>query len=126
VAANGNGRILIVDDDKEIRDILSKMMALMDFEVVLASDGSEALDLFLQNPFDLIFTDLRMPRMDGLTLAFHVKRKSPDTPVVLITGEEKNQIMQKLEGSCVDIAMFKPFRLEEIKKTIQVTLEKSD
>jgi two-component system response regulator PilR (NtrC family) len=124
MAANGKGRILIVDDDKEIRDILSKMLAHMDFEVALASDGSEALDLFLQNPFDLILTDLRMPRMDGWTLAFHVKSMSPDTPIVLMTGEEKNQIMPALEGSCVDIAMFKPFRLEEIEKTIQVTLKK--
>jgi CheY-like chemotaxis protein len=67
-----------------------------------------------------------MPRMDGWTLAFHVKSMSPDTPIVLMTGEEKNQVMQELEGSCVDSAMFKPFSLEEIKKTIQVTLEKSD
>ena len=126
MAANGNGRILIVDDDKEIRDILSKMLAHMGFEVAVASDGSEALDLFLQNHFDLIFTDLRMPRMDGWTLAFHVKSKSPDTPVVLITGEEKNQIMPELEGSYVDIAMFKPFRFEEIEKTIQAIQEKND
>ena len=126
MAANGNGRILIVDDDKEIRDILSKMLAHMVFEVAVASDGSEALDLFFQNHFDLIFTDLRMPRMDGWTLAFHVKSKSPDTPVVLITGEEKNQIMPELEGSYVDIAMFKPFRFEEIEKTIQAIQEKND
>ena len=122
MAANGNGRILIVDDDKEIRDILSRMLAFMGFEVALASDGSQALDLFLQNHFNLILTDLRMPRMDGWTLAFHVKSKSPDTPVVLMTGEEKNQIIEELEGSCVDMALFKPFRLEEIQKTIQITL----
>ena len=96
----------------------------MGFEVSLASDGREALDLFLQNPFDLILTDVRMPGMDGWTLAFHVKSKAPETPVVLMTGEEENKIMQDLEGSCFDIAMFKPFRLEEIEKTIQVTLEK--
>jgi two-component system response regulator PilR (NtrC family) len=126
MAANGKGWILIVDDDREIRDILSKMLAHMDFEVALASDGSEALDLFLLKPFDLILTDLRMPRMDGWTLAFHVKSKAPDTPIVLMTGDEKNQIMPGLEGSCVDIVMFKPFRLEEIKKNIQVTLGKND
>jgi DNA-binding NtrC family response regulator len=77
-----------------------------------------------ENHFDLILTDLRMPGMDGWTLASHIKSKSPDTPVVLMTGEEENKIMQELEGSCVDIAVFKPFRFEEIEKTIQVTLNK--
>ena len=62
-----------------------------------------------ENHFDLILTDLRMPGMDGWTLAFHIKSKSPDTPVVLMTGEGENKIMQELEGSCVDIAVFKPF-----------------
>ena len=64
-----------------------------------------------------------MPGIDGWTLAYQVKNRSPDTPIVLMTGEEKNKIMEKLRGSSVDFAMFKPFRLEEIEETIQMTLE---
>ncbi len=123
MAANGNGRILVVDDSKEIRNILSKMLAMMGFEVALASDGNEGLNLFLQDHFDLIFTDLQMPGIDGWSLAGNVKSRSPETPVILMTGSEKEKVMQELEESCVDYAMFKPFRFEEIERTIRMTLE---
>ncbi len=79
-------KILIVDDSKDIRDILSKVISLMGFEAAVASNGNEALNLFLTNSFDLVLTDLEMPDIDGWTLALHIKDKSPNTPVVLITG----------------------------------------
>ncbi|MBA7708509.1 Regulatory protein AtoC [subsurface metagenome] len=112
-------RILIVDDEKAIRDILSEMLSVMGFEVVVASSGNEGLHLFLNDSFDLVLTDLKMPGIDGWTLALYIKEKSPKTPIVLITGEEKGGIMEKLEGSCVDSVMFKPFRLEDIQETVQ-------
>ena len=112
-------RILIVDDAKTIRNILSKMLSFMGFEVAVASSGNEGLNLFLKNSFDLVLTDLQMPNIDGWTLAFNIKEESPNTPVVLITGEEKGDVMGKLEGSCVDSVVFKPFSLEDIEETVQ-------
>lgn len=116
-------KILIVDDSKEIRDILSKMLSLMGFEAAVASNGNEALNLFLTNSFDLVLTDLEMPDLDGWTLALHIKDKSPNTPVVLITGSEKEAVMERLEGSCIDSILFKPFMLEDIQKTVQIMLD---
>jgi len=113
-------RILIVDDSKDIRDILSKVLSLMGFEVAVASNGNEALNLFLTNSFDLVLTDLEMPDLDGWTLALHIKVKSPNTPVVLITGSEKEAVMERLKGSCIDYILFKPFMLEDIQKTVQI------
>lgn len=115
-------RILIVDDTKVIRDTLSDMLSVMGFDVAVASSGHEGLDLFLKNSFDLVLTDLQMPDMDGWTLAFSIKEESPNTPVVLITGEEKRRVMEELEGSCVDSVMFKPFALEDIQETVQQLL----
>ncbi len=116
-------KILIVDDSKDIRDILSKMLSLMGFEAAVASNGNEALNLFLTNSFDLVLTDLEMPDLDGWTLALHIKDKSPNTPVVLITGSEKKAVMERLEGSSIDSILFKPFMLEDIQKTVQIMLD---
>ena len=116
-------KILVVDDSKAIRDILSKMLSFMGFHVTVASSGNEGLNLFLTNSFDLVLTDLQMPGMDGWTLALRVKDESPDTPVVLVTGEEKKGITEKLNESCVDSALFKPFCLEDIRETVQKMLD---
>jgi CheY-like chemotaxis protein len=116
-------KILIVDDSKDIRDILSKVLSLMGFEAAVASNGNEALNLFLTNSFDLVLTDLEMPDLDGWTLALHIKDKSPNTPVVLITGSEKEAVMERLEGSSIDSILFKPFMLEDIQKTVQTLLD---
>lgn len=116
-------KILIVDDAKAIRDILSKTLPLMGFEAAVASNGNEALNLFLTNSFDLVLTDLEMPDLDGWTLAIRIKDKSPNTPVVLITGSEKKAVMERLKGSCIDSILFKPFTLEDLQKTVQTMLD---
>ena len=116
-------KILIVDDSKDIRDILSKMLSLMGLEAAVASNGNEALNLFLTDSFDLVLTDLQMPDMDGWTLALHIKDKSPNTPVVMITDSERKAVMERLKGSCIDSILFKPFMLEDIQKTVQIMLD---
>ncbi len=116
-------KILIVDDAKAIRDILSKALPLMGFEAAVASNGNEALNLFLTNSFDLVLTDLEMPDLDGWTLAIRIKDKSPNTPVVLITGSEKKAVMERLKGSCIDSILFKPFTLEDLQETVQIALD---
>lgn len=116
-------KILIVDDSKDIRDILSKMLSLMGFEAAVASNGNEALNLFLADSFDLVLTDLEMPDLDGWTLALHIKDKSPNTPVVMMTGSEKEAVMERLKGSCIDSILFKPFMLEDIQETVHIMLD---
>ena len=116
-------RILVVDDEQAIRDALLDMLSFMGHKAVAASNGIEALNLFLRSSFDLVLTDYQMFGMDGLALAFHIKKRSADTPVVLITGESKEGIMEKLKGKNVDFVLFKPFRLEEIQETVERLLE---
>jgi CheY-like chemotaxis protein len=115
-------KILVVDDEKNIRDCVSMVLSFMGFEVAAASSGNEGLNLFLKSSFDLVLTDLQMPDMDGWALAFNIKEESPDTPVVLMTGEERGSVLERLKGSCVDSVVFKPLLLEDIQKTVQNAL----
>src|SRR5688500_10289564 len=66
--ATGRPRILVVDDEATIRDLLSKTLALAEYEVDLAADGRTALDRLRIIPYDLLITDLKMPGIDGLTV----------------------------------------------------------
>ena len=116
--------ILVVDDAKAIRVVLSKMFSALGFHVTMASNGNDGLHLFLKGSFDLVVTDLQMPGIDGLTLASHIKDTSPETPVLLLTGEEKKVVREKIKESCVDSVLFKPFRLENFEGAIQKILAK--
>ena len=112
-------RALVVDDDEIIRGIVSKMISLFGYEVLSADSGENGFDLFLKNRFDLVITDLDMPGMKGLDLAGLIKKRSPYTLVILMTGQEKTHIQAKIKGSSVDQALFKPFGLEEFEETLQ-------
>jgi CheY-like chemotaxis protein len=116
-------RILLVDDEKVIRDCLSEMLSLMGFEVAVSSSGDEALNILHTRSFDLVLTDLEMPYIDGWTLALRIKEQWPHIPVVLITAAEKNYVMERIEESCVDYVLFKPFIMEEIQKIFKTIFE---
>ena len=115
-------RILVAEDNKSIQNVVSWILDFMGFEVALASNGVEALSLFLANPFDLVLTDLEMPIMDGWSLTNCIKERSPNTPVVLMTGGDRETVWKKVESGPVDSVIFKPFRLEDLQRTVQGAL----
>lgn len=115
-------RILLADDNKAIRDIVSGFLEFIGYEVALAVNGIEALAVFLGSSFDLVLTDLEMPAMDGLSLAGHIKERSPMTPVILITGSDRETVLKKMERGPVDSVIFKPFILEDLQNTVQGAL----
>jgi CheY-like chemotaxis protein len=115
----GVKKILIVDDEKAIRDVLADTLIYWGYQVAVASSGIEALSLFLTRPFDLVLTDLTMPGVDGWTIAIRVKNKSPDTHVGVMTAQDKEGVIKKIEGSCVDFALFKPFTLEDLEHCLK-------
>jgi CheY-like chemotaxis protein len=120
-----NKRILVVDDERNIRDILSRMLSILGFEVAVAGTGNDALNIFLNNSIALVLTDLHMPGMDGWTLASHIKEQSPNTPIVVMTGSEKEPVIEKLKESRVDSVVFKPFTMKSIKKNVRDILDNS-
>jgi DNA-binding NtrC family response regulator len=79
-------RILIVDDEKDICDLLFRMLGKEGFNPIMAHDGKSALEMIRLGMPDLVITDVRMPKMDGMELLRHVQQISPSLPVILITG----------------------------------------
>jgi CheY-like chemotaxis protein len=115
-------RILVADDNKAIQNAVSAFLGFMGFEVALAGNGIEALAAFLESSFDLVLTDLQMPGMDGLSLARHIKARSPSTPVILLTGFDRETVRKQVKRAPVDSVIFKPFRLKDLQRTVQGAL----
>ena len=86
--SEGRQRVLVVDDEEGIRDLLSRTLALAEYDVDTTSDGVSALDRLrdTRDGYDLVIADLRMPGMDGLTLIRQVKQINPHLPIIIITG----------------------------------------
>jgi len=108
--------ILLVDDEKGIRNIVSEFLTHFGYEVLSAGDGKEGMSAFLGSVFNLVITDLDMPEVDGLTFASYIKERSPHIPVVLITGGGFAE--GGLEDP-FDVVMHKPFALSALKETVQ-------
>src|ERR671932_2320609 len=85
-ASDARPRVLVVDDEASIRDLLAKTLALAEYDVDLAPDGRSALERMRMYPYDLLIADLKMPGMDGLTVIREAKRYKSDLPVIIITG----------------------------------------
>jgi DNA-binding response OmpR family regulator len=115
----GSEKILVVDDDDSIRDVVSKMIFRLGFKVSSADSAESGLALFLKNKFDLVITDFSMSGMDGIHLAYYIKEKSPSTQVILMTGDDKEVILSRIRDTAVDQALFKPFTLTEMNVKVQ-------
>jgi CheY-like chemotaxis protein len=115
--------ILVVDDEQAVRRALADTLAYLGYEVATANNGTEGLQLFLKDSFKLVVTDLQMPGMDGWTLAQRIKEASPNTPVILITGSEKEMILKRLKGGSIDSVLFKPFTLQDLEHAVQGILD---
>ena len=114
-----NGRILVVDDDQDNLEFLSGVILRSEFEVVTAGSGIEGLHGFVNSHVNFVFTDSKIILKDGFSLAYHVKAISPETPVVMLVGRNKQDPPNKKEGCCFDDLLFKPFGFKDIQYTIQ-------
>ena len=108
-------RILLADDQPEVRE-LTKMLLGMDEHIVTeAANGREALALFQQERFDLVITDYTMPLMKGDELARNIKRLAPSEPVLMITGSASEP--EGIRGS-VDAFLEKPFSFQDLRQAV--------
>lgn len=84
--SNGRERLLVVDDEWTIRDILSGMLTAEGFAVETAADGEEAVNLIDDNDYALVITDLKMPKLDGIALLKHIQSVNADIVGIVATG----------------------------------------
>lgn len=106
--------VLVVDDDQDHGRALAKIFERAGYRVGTAGDGQEALRILTERPFDLVITDLRMPRMNGLDLLRNIRAMSPQVPVLIVTAfGEWTTYIEAMECGCVDY-LSKPVRREDI------------
>ena len=113
-ASTTRPRILVVDDEASIRDLLSKTLALADYDVDVAPDGREAVERLRMLAYDLLITDLKMPGMDGLGVIREARRLKADLPVIIITGFSTEA--SAIEAANLGVAGYltKPFRVPRV------------
>jgi response regulator RpfG family c-di-GMP phosphodiesterase len=117
-------RILVVDDEKFIRDILADFLGMEGYAVRTAEDGASAATELKRNRYDMVISDLKMPRMGGLDLLREVNEACPDTLTVIMTGfGTVETAIDAMKRGAYDYIL-KPFKVEEIVHIVQRGLEK--
>ncbi|MBZ0269132.1 response regulator [bacterium] len=118
------GKILVIDDEENIRATLEEFLTLTGYRVTTAANGAEGLDRLGAASFDLVLSDLKMPGVDGIAVIEWVKETQPDLPVVVMTGfATVDSTIRALRLGAEDY-LLKPFSLDEIERTIESCLEK--
>ncbi|GBF22642.1 two-component system, OmpR family, response regulator RpaA [Candidatus Gastranaerophilus sp. (ex Termes propinquus)] len=125
VACKVNKRLLIADDDVQIRELLEFDIAQSGYIVDTASDGEEALKKALENIYDLILLDVMMPKMNGYDVCKNIRLARVSTPVLMLTA--KGTIGDKTAGfDCgVDDYLVKPFDIQEVLLRIRALLRRN-
>ena len=117
-------KILVVDDERGLREVLSIMLKRAGYAVIEASDGEEAIGHIDKEIFDLVITDLRMPKADGMAVLKAVKSSSPETVVLVITAfATADSAVDAMKQGAYDY-LTKPFQVDEVQLIIRNALEK--
>lgn len=117
-------KILVVDDEKSLREVLSIMLKRAGYTVTEACDGDEAIGHVNKEIYDLVITDLRMPKADGMDVLKAVKSSSPDTVVLVITAfATSDSAVEAMKQGAYDY-LTKPFQVDEVQLIIRNALEK--
>lgn len=117
-------KILVVDDEQSLREVLSIMLKRAGYTVTSATDGEDAVELLQKEIFDLVITDLRMPKVDGMEVLKAVKSASPETVVLIITAfASADSAVEAMKQGAYDY-LTKPFQVDEVQLIIRNALEK--
>ena len=121
-------RILVIDDEMQIRSMLRLMLERAGFEVLEAQDGAEGIDMYRENPTDLIITDLIMPNKDGIGMIIALKKEFPDAKIIAMSGGGLNRPEGYLMGAQklgAARTLTKPIDREEMLRAIRDTLREA-
>ncbi|MCH8041305.1 MAG: response regulator [Nitrospinae bacterium] len=116
--------VLLVDDDEGIRDALAEFLNTLEFSVVTAENGEEALSKFSKGGFEIVLADLMMPKLDGMGLLNRIREVDEDVIFLMITGHPSIGTAVESINRGADDYITKPFHLEDVKLRIEKALEK--
>lgn len=115
-------RILVIEDEDSIRRLMSSILGLEGYDVGVFSTASEGLKAFAERPSDIVITDLGLPDQSGWEVARQIKKASPGTPVILITGWGVTFKPEEAKRRGVDYFLAKPFEFSELSERLSRAL----
>ena len=119
-------RILLVEDEEHLIDVIKLNLELENYIVKVAEDGKKAIDLWESQRFDLILIDVMLPNVDGLTVCETIRLKDSEIPILILSakGSSSDRVLGLKAGA--DDYLLKPFNLEELLLRIQILIKKGD
>lgn len=118
-------KILIVDDNPHMCNLLTDILEIFDYQGITAKDGEDALSHLRKESFDLVITDLRMPNLGGMDLLKSIKEENPSLPVVVITAYGKADTERDVLAARADGYLAKPFKVNDIENLLKGLLKRS-
>ncbi len=121
----GSGRILFVDDEAFQRESMKDILMMLGYDIEIAENGDEALEIFQKEAFPLIITDLSMPDMDGTQLCRKIRKISKTAVIYAFSGYLSDVASDQLKSAGFDGHLCKPVNIEVLKDAIEGGLEKN-
>jgi len=115
-------KILLVEDDFELADIMKDQFELFGCEVDLAQNGIEAIDRLKEKNYTCIISDIRMPKMDGISMLSKIREMGIDTPTVIMTGFS-NYTEKEVISTGAAVLLEKPFTTDKLKELVEMYIE---
>ena len=122
----GKERILVVDDEETVREMVSKIITLIGHEVVTTGNGREALEILRSQTFSILITDVKMPEMDGFELTKVVRDQFPGTPIICMTAHGTSYNYTDVVGVGATDYISKPFTIDEMKAKLNRVIREKD
>jgi DNA-binding response OmpR family regulator len=118
------GRILLIEDDKNLGIVISDLLEMSDYQVVHMENGQDGLHEFFKGPYDLVLLDIMLPLIDGFTVAEEIRKRDADIPIVFMTAKAMKE--DKIKGFRIgaDDYITKPFSTEELKLRVHAILRR--
>ena len=115
-------RVLVIDDDSSIREVVRSLLASFGYDCQTAADGAQGLARFDEGGWDLVLTDLAMPEMNGWEVAEAIRQRSSTIPIVLITGLADPEVVRRAGEGRLPVVQ-KPFRGEMLRVAVANALQ---
>jgi putative two-component system response regulator len=118
-------RVLVIDDDAVVRDVIGEMLAASGYEVICATTAAEALELFTDEEISLVVSDIVMPDLSGLELLEEMRLHRPNLPIVLVTGANTRDNLSEALTRGADGLVAKPFTQAELQEAVGKALDRA-
>lgn len=123
-SAMGKEKILIVDDDEGVREMLADFFDVLGYQSIVASNGQEGLGMLDQHDVSLVISDIKMPVMDGIEMLKRIKKKRADLDVIMITGYGPEYSWKSVKEAGAADYVSKPFNIDVIEKKVRSLMDK--